>query len=66
MINLLSYIPIIHINKFLYSFNDLIPDSAFAMIQSIINSAISDKSISLTVFSFIFTLWSSSGAVRIL
>lgn len=65
MINLLSYIPIIHINKFLNSFNDLIPNSAFAMIESIINSAISDKSISLTVFSFIFTLWSSSRAVRV-
>lgn len=65
MINLLGYIPIIHINRFLYSFNDLIPNSAFAMIESIINSAISDKSISLTVFSFIFTLWSSSSAVRV-
>lgn len=65
MINLLSYIPIIHINKFLYSFDDLIPKSAFVMIESIINSAISDKSISLTVFSFIFTLWSSSRAVRV-
>lgn len=65
MINLLGYIPIIHINKFLHSFDDLIPRSAFAMIESIITSAISEKSISLTVISFAFTLWSSSRAVRV-
>ncbi|WP_373601110.1 YihY/virulence factor BrkB family protein [Paraclostridium bifermentans] len=65
MINLLGYIPIIHINKFLHSFDDLIPRSAFAMIESIITSAISEKSISLTVMSFAFTLWSSSRAVRV-
>ena len=65
MINLLSYIPVIHINKFLYSFKDLIPNSAFNMIESIINSAITDKSIGLTIFSFVFTLWSSSRAVRV-
>lgn len=65
MINLLSFIPIIHINKFLYSFDDLIPRTAFAIIQSIIDSAVSQKSISLTVVSFAFTLWSSSRAVRV-
>lgn len=65
LINLLSYMPLIHINKFLYSFNDLIPNSAFAMIESIINSTIADKSIGITIFSFIFTLWSSSRAVRV-
>lgn len=65
MINLLGYIPIIHINKFLHSFDDLIPHSAFALIESIIKSAIHDRNISLTVVSFIFTLWSSSRAVRV-
>ncbi len=65
MINLLGYIPIMHINKFLHSFDDLIPKSAFAIIESIITSAISEKSISLTVMSFAFTLWSSSRAVRV-
>ncbi|CEN25343.1 YihY/virulence factor BrkB family protein [Paraclostridium sordellii] len=65
MINLLGFIPIIHINKFLYSFDDLIPRTAFIMVQSIIDSAVSQKSISLTVVSFTFTLWSSSRAVRV-
>ncbi|MGL5755794.1 MAG: YihY/virulence factor BrkB family protein [Paraclostridium sp.] len=65
MINLLGFIPMIHINKFLYSFDDLIPRTAFAMIQSIIDSAVNEKSISLTVMSFAFTLWSSSRAVRV-
>ncbi|WP_270506875.1 YihY/virulence factor BrkB family protein [Paraclostridium sordellii] len=65
MINLLGFIPIIHINKFLYSFDDLIPRTAFIMVQSIIDSAVSQKSISLTVMSFTFTLWSSSRAVRV-
>ncbi|MEG2789608.1 MAG: YihY/virulence factor BrkB family protein [Romboutsia sp.] len=65
MINLLGFIPMIHINKFLYSFDDLIPRTAFAMIQSIIDSAVNEKSISLTVMSFTFTLWSSSRAVRV-
>ena len=65
MINLLGFIPIIHINKFLYSFDDLIPRTAFIMVRSIIDSAVSQKSISLTVMSFTFTLWSSSRAVRV-
>lgn len=65
MINLIGYIPIIHINKFIGAFEGLLPNAAYVTVQSIINTAINDKSISLTVFSFIFTLWSSYRAVRV-
>lgn len=65
MINIIGYIPIIHINRFIGSYEGLVPQAAYTAVQSIINSAVNDKSISLTIVSFGFTLWSSSRAVRV-
>ncbi|MGL5751905.1 MAG: YihY/virulence factor BrkB family protein, partial [Paraclostridium sp.] len=65
MINLIGYIPIIHINRFIVSYEGLLPQTAYITIHSIIESAVKDKSISMTILSFGFTLWSSSRAVRV-
>ncbi len=65
MINLIGYIPIIHINRFIGTYEGLLPNVEYVTVQAIIESAINDRNISLTVFSFIFTLWSSSRAVRV-
>lgn len=43
---------------------NVIPESAFNIILSIINSAIENKSLGFLILSFIFTLWTSSRGIR--
>ena len=49
MINLIGYIPIIHINRFIGTYEGLLPNVAYVTVQTIIESAINDRNISLTV-----------------
>lgn len=63
-ISSIVYIPILHLNKYISFFENLMPESAFMVVLSIINSALSNKSIGFTIMSFFLTIWSSSRAVR--
>ncbi|MEG1310811.1 MAG: YihY/virulence factor BrkB family protein [Bacilli bacterium] len=63
-ISSIVYIPILHLNKYVVLFKNIMPESVFIIILSIINSAIDNKSISFIVMSFFLTIWTSSRAVR--
>ena len=62
-ISIIVYIPTFHLNKSILIKN-VIPESAFYIILSIINSAIENKSVGFLILSFIFTLWTSSRGIR--
>lgn len=63
-ISSIVYIPILHLNKYISFFGNLMPESAFMIVLTIMNSAIDNKSKSLVIVSFFLTIWSSSRAVR--
>ena len=63
-ISIIVYIPTFHLNKSILIINNVIPESAFNIILSIINSAIENKSLGFLILSFIFTLWTSSRGIR--
>ena len=63
-ISIIVYIPTFHLNKSILIIKNVIPESAFNIILSIINSAIENKSLGFLIFSFIFTLWTSSRGIR--
>nr|WP_317332777.1 YihY/virulence factor BrkB family protein [uncultured Romboutsia sp.] len=63
-ISIIVYIPTFHLNKSILIIENVIPESAFNIILSIINSAIENKSLGFLVLSFIFTLWTSSRGIR--
>ncbi|MBO3446177.1 MULTISPECIES: YihY/virulence factor BrkB family protein [Clostridia] len=63
-ISSIVYIPILHLNKYIGLVENIMPESAFVIVLSIINSARSSKSISFIIMSFFLTVWTSSRAVR--
>ena len=63
-ISIIVYIPTFHLNKSMLIIKNVIPESAFNIILSIINSAIENKSLGFLILSFIFTLWTSSRGIR--
>lgn len=65
-INALAYIPVIHINRYIDLLQNIMPTGAFVIANSIIQSAIENRSISLVITSFFLTIWTSSRAVRAL
>ncbi|MBC5996466.1 YihY/virulence factor BrkB family protein [Romboutsia ilealis] len=65
-ISIVVYIPIIHINRYIYLLQNIMPEAAFNIANSIIQSAIENRSISLGITSFFLTMWTSTRAVRAL
>ena len=65
-ISTIVYIPIFTLNKSILIMKNIIPESAFNIIISIINSAIENKSLGFLISSFILTLWTSSRLIRTL
>ena len=65
-ISTIVYIPIFTLNKSILIIKNIIPESAFNIIISIINSAIENKSLGFLISSFILTLWTSSRLIRTL
>ncbi|SCH72373.1 MULTISPECIES: YihY/virulence factor BrkB family protein [unclassified Romboutsia] len=63
-INALAYIPIMQTNRYIYILEKIIPQGAFDIASSMIQSAIDNRSISLVITSFFLTIWTSSRAVR--
>lgn len=63
-INVLAYIPIIQINRYIDILKNIMPEGAFYITSSIIYSAIDNRSFSLVISSFFLTIWTSSRAVR--
>lgn len=63
-ISSIVYIPILHLNKYIGLVKNIMPESAFEIVLSIINSARDNKSVSFIVMSFFLTVWTSSRAVR--
>ncbi len=63
-ISSIAYTPILHLNKYISIFQNMMPESAFQITLSIINSAMENKSLSFIITSFVLTLWTSSRAVR--
>ena len=65
-ISTIVYIPTFTLNKSILIMKNIIPESAFNIIISIINSAIENKSLGFLISSFILTLWTSSRLIRTL
>ena len=63
-ISIIVYIPTFHLNKSILMIKSIIPESAFNILLSIINSAIDNKSLSFLILSFIFTLFTSLRGIR--
>ena len=63
-ISMAVYLPQLQLNKSIDIIQSIIPESAFHIVLPIINSAIDNKSLSLLILSFVFTLWTSSRAIR--
>lgn len=63
-ISIIVYIPIFHLKKYILIIKNVIPESTFNIILSIMNSAIDNKSLGFLILSFIFTLWTSSRGIR--
>lgn len=63
-ISSIVYIPILHLNKYIGLVENIMPESAFVIVLTIINSARDNKSISFIIMSFFLTVWTSSRAVR--
>lgn len=60
------YIPIIHLNKYIAVLENIMPESAYNIISTLIYSAIENRSMSLLITSFFLTVWASSRGVRAL
>lgn len=65
-INVITYIPIIQINRYIYSLENIMPQGAYLITSSLINSAIKSRSLDVAITSFVLTIWTSSRAVRAL
>lgn len=65
-ISSIVYIPIIHLNRYINLLKNIMPESAYNMVASIINSAIENRSFSFLLMSFFLTVWTTSRAVRAL
>ena len=65
-ISTIVYIPTFTLNKSILIMKNIIPESAFNIIISIINSTIENKSLGFLISSFILTLWTSSRLIRTL
>ncbi|MEF9992669.1 MAG: YihY/virulence factor BrkB family protein [Romboutsia sp.] len=65
-ISSIAYIPIIQWDKYIYLLQNIMPESAYDMVSSMIYSAIANRSISLLITSFFLTVWASSRAVTAL
>lgn len=63
-ISSIVYIPIIHLNKYIMILENIMPESAYDLVSSLIYSAIDNRSMSLLITSFFLTVWASSRAVR--
>lgn len=63
-INIVGYIPIIHINKSIVFLENIMPQSTVIFILELIDSAIENRSISFLIMSFYMTLWTSSRSIR--
>ena len=63
-ISIAVYLPQLQLSNFIDIIQSIIPESAFHIVLPIINSAIDNKSLSLLILSFVFTLWTSSRAIR--
>lgn len=63
-ISSIVYIPIIHLNKYIAILENIMPDSAFVFVSSLINSAIANRSIGFLIMSFILTVWTSSRGIK--
>ena len=63
-ISIIVYIPTFHLNKSILIIKNVIPESAFKIRLSIINSGIENKRLGFLILSFIFTLWTSSRGIR--
>ena len=63
-ISSIVYIPMLHLNKYIAVFQNMMPESAFRLVYSIINSAMDNRSLSFIIMSFFLTVWTSSRAVR--
>ncbi|WP_290459740.1 YihY/virulence factor BrkB family protein [Romboutsia ilealis] len=63
-ISIIVYIPTFHLNKSILTIRNILPESVFTIILSIINSAIDNKSLGFLILSFVFTLWTSSRGIR--
>lgn len=62
-ISLVVYTPIINLSKYIFVLKKIIPDSAFNIITSLIQSAIENRSIHFLFFSFILAMYTMSRAV---
>lgn len=63
-INIVGYIPIIHINKSIVFLENIMPQSTVIFILELIDYAIENRSISFLIMSFYMTLWTSSRSIR--
>ncbi len=63
-ISSIVYIPMLHLSKYIAVIQSMMPQSAFEITASIINSAMENKSLSFIITSFFLTLWTSSRALR--
>ena len=65
-ISSIVYIPIIHLNKYIILLQNIMPNSAFNIVSSLIYSAIDNRSISFLIMSFMLTVWTSSRGIKAL
>lgn len=63
-ISSIVYIPIIHLNKYITLLENIMPDSAFSVVSTLIYSAIENRSMSFLIMSFILTVWTSSRGIK--
>jgi len=63
-INIVAYIPVIHINRYIDILENIMPNGAYLITSSIIKSAIDSRSINIAFTSFILTICTSSRSVR--
>lgn len=65
-ISSIAYIPVLHLNKYIELFRNMMPESAFDVLSSIIVSAIDNRSLNFLAVSFGLTMWTFSRAVKAL
>jgi membrane protein len=65
-ISTVAYIPIIHLNKYIDLLKNIMPESAYNLISSLIISAVENRSFSFTLMSFCLTVWALSNSLRAL
>jgi membrane protein len=65
-ISTVAYIPIIHLNKYIDLLKNIMPESAYNLISSLIISAVENRSFSFILMSFCLTVWALSNSLRAL